>query len=180
MDKELETCPNPNGELGICYSFDKYGDRCGCIGCPLLDTLPNGLMNEGDPLPGLTKQLVELTKERETQDIIDYYQTDLIKDENNEGYFNEKFKTFVHYGLNGKAMDCCPISYKYIMELEAAIKRIKDIVEISRENIKEREDFYKGNIVNKGDFASELHLLMACDIFMIDIAHVIKENLKCK
>lgn len=50
-------CPNPNGEEGICYSFDRYGDRCGCVGCSLLDTLPNGMFNEGDLLPGLTEQL---------------------------------------------------------------------------------------------------------------------------
>lgn len=59
-DKEI--CPNPNGELGICYKFDRFGDRCGCVGCKLLETLPNGMMNEGDPLPGLTKQLTEANK----------------------------------------------------------------------------------------------------------------------
>lgn len=58
-----ETCPNPNGELGICYSFDRHGDRCGCVGCPLLDTLPNGMFNEGDPLPGLTNMLKEYKNE---------------------------------------------------------------------------------------------------------------------
>lgn len=57
------TCPNPNGELGICYSFDRHGDRCGCVGCPLLDTLPNGMFNEGDPLPGLTNMLKESENE---------------------------------------------------------------------------------------------------------------------
>lgn len=56
---EREKCPNPNGEIGICYAFDRHGDRCGCVGCPLLDTLPGGLFNEGDPLEGLTKILEE-------------------------------------------------------------------------------------------------------------------------
>ena len=50
-------CPNPNGEPGICYNFDRFGDRCGCVGCELLETLPNGMMNESNPLPGLAKQL---------------------------------------------------------------------------------------------------------------------------
>jgi hypothetical protein len=64
-----EKCPNPNGELGICYSFDRFGDRCGCVGCPLLKTLPKGIMNEGDPLPGLTKQ-IENTKQNSILDIL--------------------------------------------------------------------------------------------------------------
>lgn len=52
-----KVCPNPNGEEGICYSFDRFGGREGCVGCKLLNTLPNGMFNEGDPLPGLTKQI---------------------------------------------------------------------------------------------------------------------------
>lgn len=60
---EKEKCPNPNGELGICYSFDRFGDRCGCVGCPLLNTLPNGIFNERDPLPGLTKQISNSKKD---------------------------------------------------------------------------------------------------------------------
>ena len=51
-----EKCPNPNGEEGICYAFDRYGDRCGCVNCELLETLPNGIFNEGNPLPGLSKK----------------------------------------------------------------------------------------------------------------------------
>lgn len=53
------SCPNPNGEHGICYSYDRFGDRTGCITCPLVNTLPNGIFNEGDPLPGLSKMLQE-------------------------------------------------------------------------------------------------------------------------
>lgn len=55
-------CPNPNGEEGICYAYDRLGDRTGCINCPYLDTLPNGLFNEGDPLPGLTAMLQKENK----------------------------------------------------------------------------------------------------------------------
>lgn len=53
LDKEK--CPNPNGELGICYAFDRYGDRNGCaaINCK---KLTRELYNSnGDPLPGLAE-----------------------------------------------------------------------------------------------------------------------------
>ena len=53
----LKVCPNPYGERGICYLFDKYGDRTGCLGCPLVETIPGGVFDLGDPLPGLTRQL---------------------------------------------------------------------------------------------------------------------------
>jgi len=54
---DVEKCPNPNGEHGICYPFDRYGDRNGCaaIQCPLLtDEL---YKSNDDPLPGLTEML---------------------------------------------------------------------------------------------------------------------------
>ena len=54
-----EKCPNPLGVEGICYSFDRFGDRTGCLGCPLADTIPDGVFDMGDPLPGLSKQLKE-------------------------------------------------------------------------------------------------------------------------
>lgn len=54
-----EKCPNPFGVEGICYSFDRFGDRTGCLGCPLADTIPGGVFDMGDPLPGLTRQLEE-------------------------------------------------------------------------------------------------------------------------
>ena len=54
-----EKCPNPFGVEGICYSFDRFGDRTGCLGCPLADTIPDGVFGMGDPLPGLTKKLEE-------------------------------------------------------------------------------------------------------------------------
>ena len=54
-------CPNPEGKLGICYGFDRYGDRCGCmaINCNLLTDKLYG--SNGDPLPGLTKQIKDLS-----------------------------------------------------------------------------------------------------------------------
>lgn len=81
---EKGKCPNPNGELGICYAFDRFGDRCGCVGCELLETLPNGMMNEGDPLPGLTHQLNSKEKRRDSlQRILDKMQT--IKEKSDNG-----------------------------------------------------------------------------------------------
>lgn len=53
-------CPNPNGEYGICYSFDKFEGRAGCLSCPLAETIPGGIFDQGDPLPGLTKQLKDM------------------------------------------------------------------------------------------------------------------------
>lgn len=61
-EKLKEVCPNPDGESGKCYSFDRFGDRTGCLGCPLADTIPGGIFDKGDPLPGLTKQLEEVDK----------------------------------------------------------------------------------------------------------------------
>lgn len=48
-----DKCPNPNGEEGICYTFDKFGDRAGCLGCELY-------IQQQDPLPGLTAKLKEM------------------------------------------------------------------------------------------------------------------------
>lgn len=53
-------CPNPNEELGICYSFDRYGDRLGCIGC---DLFTEEMQNGKDLLPGLTKILKEMEEQ---------------------------------------------------------------------------------------------------------------------
>lgn len=80
-----ETCPNPNGEEGICYNFDRLGGRCGCMDCELLDTLPNGMFNEGDPLPGLTKQLN-----------VQHYLTavDTLMNEYDAFYFQNKYSNF--------------------------------------------------------------------------------------
>lgn len=175
MEKQ-EICPNPNGETGICYDFDRHRDRTGCLGCSLFNTIPH---HTEDPLPGLTKMIKEQQdrkKEIENQEIIDKYRTDLIKSDINEGYYNERFKTFVHYGIDGRPMDCCPISYKYILQLEALIKNISEHIKISRGNINEREEFYKSNQVNKDDFASELHLLMTCDLFLTDLEFLIKDG----
>lgn len=57
MSNKIKTCPNPKGITGICYSFDRFGDRNGCAACncPLLtDKIYN---SNGDPLPGLTSKL---------------------------------------------------------------------------------------------------------------------------
>lgn len=61
MNKE-EKCPNPDGKPGICYSFDKYSDRAGCLGCPLYTT---EMFEAEDPLPGLTKIIEKRMKEIE-------------------------------------------------------------------------------------------------------------------
>lgn len=57
MSKKLKKCPNPNGIAGICYAFDRFGDRNGCAACKcelLTDEIYN---SNGDPLPGLTNKL---------------------------------------------------------------------------------------------------------------------------
>ena len=59
MDKTIKKCPNPLGEHGVCYAFDRYGDRNGCaaIKCELLTD--ETYSSNGDPLPGLTSKINE-------------------------------------------------------------------------------------------------------------------------
>lgn len=52
-----EKCPNPNGIKGICYQFDKFGDRAGCLGCELYT---KEMFDKDDPLPGLTEKLKKI------------------------------------------------------------------------------------------------------------------------
>lgn len=47
---------------------------------------------------------------------------------NKEGYFNHKTKTFIHITKNC-IMDCNPISYKYILNIEKEIERYKKFVD---------------------------------------------------
>lgn len=50
-------CPNPDGKEGICYQFDRFGDRAGCLGCELYT---KEMFDKDDPLPGLTEKLKKI------------------------------------------------------------------------------------------------------------------------
>lgn len=157
--EEKEVCPNPNGELGICYSFDRFGDRCGCVGCPLLDTLPNGMFNEGDPLPGLSKQ-IDLKMLLSKIVACSQYMAD-----------QEKFPGDIT--LNKKE---CKMVLELIDDLSNRIEYATKLTEEGIDNAETAMKFYKENRENKDDYASELHLLLVRAINLDDILKALKNS----
>lgn len=72
-----------------------------------------------------------------------------------EGYIT-RFNTHIHY-VNGIPMDCCPKSYKYILELEKENKSLKDKLKATRKGLnkvlskrkKWKDRYYKERRKNK-------------------------------
>lgn len=148
MDK-VEKCPNPNGELGICYSFDRFGGRCGCVGCPLLETLPKGMFNEGDPLPGLSKQI-------------------------NVNALIEKIKMGSQTNASDTIIDKdeCKLLADIINELSMILKEGEKIAKEGINNTETAINFYRESQEYKGEYASELHLLTVRLTNLSDISRI--------
>lgn len=150
---EKEVCPNIKGEEGVCYSYDRFGGRAGCVGCPLADTLPGGVFGDEDPLPGLTKHIKKNT---------------LISRISACSQHEEKSSKIE---LDKK--DC-----KLLLEiLNDYVDRVSKALEKVNEGIQDTQsyvDFYKENKECKDDFSSELHLLLARSVNLDNILEALK------
>ena len=97
---KTKECINPNGEHGLCYQFDRFGDRSGCLGC---SCYTQEMFNQEDPLPGLTKMI----------------------NKGIEGEPSQKYKnTVAHVLKNGTILDCYTKSYHYILSLETLLFQV--------------------------------------------------------
>lgn len=153
MEKK-EICPNPNGEEGICYSYDRFGDRTGCLGCPLADTIPNGVFGDGDPLPGLTRKI-----KRDT----------LLSQISVCSQYEENCPSEIKLGKE----DCkllLEIINDYVDRMTSAVSKINEGIQNTQSAI----NFYKENQINKDDFSSELHLLLVRAVNLDDILKAIE------